>query len=46
MTRIVLDLHAGNMLVVAEGVEEKEEFEYLIGLGVDLFQGFYLGRPA
>ena len=40
------ELHAMNMLVVGEGVEEKEEFEYLVKLGVDLFQGFYLARPA
>ena len=46
ISRLVLDLHSKNMLVVAEGVEEKEEFDYLIGLGVDLFQGFYLVRPA
>lgn len=46
VTRLVLDFHSKNMLVVAEGVEEKEEFEYLIGLGVDLFQGYYLARPA
>ena len=46
VTRLVLDFHSKNMLVVAEGVEEKEEFDYLIGLGVDLFQGYYLARPA
>ncbi len=44
--RLVFKFHAKNMLVVAEGVEEKEEFDYLVGLGVDLFQGFYLARPA
>lgn len=38
--------HDKGILVVAEGVEEKEEFEYLVGLGVDLFQGYYLARPA
>ncbi len=46
VTRLVLDFHSKNILVVAEGVEEKEEFDYLVGLGVDLFQGFYLARPA
>ena len=40
------ELHAMGMLVVGEGVEEKEEFEYLVSLGIDLFQGFYLARPA
>lgn len=39
-------LHGMNKLVVAEGVETKEEFEYLAELGADLFQGYYLGRPA
>lgn len=33
-------------LVVAEGVETKEEFEYLVEIGADLFQGYYLARPA
>lgn len=46
VTRLVLDFHSKKMLVVAEGVEEKEEFDYLVGLGVDLFQGYYLARPA
>ena len=44
--RLVLDFHSKDMLVVAEGVEEKEEFDHLVGLGVDLFQGYYLARPA
>ena len=37
--------HSKNFLIVAEGIEEKEEFEYLVGLGIDLFQGYYLARP-
>jgi len=43
---LVLKLHSDGILVVAEGVEEKAEFDYLVGLGVDLFQGYYLARPA
>ncbi|MCR5337843.1 MAG: EAL domain-containing protein [Lachnospiraceae bacterium] len=43
---LVLKFHSEGILVVAEGVEEKEEFDYLVGLGVDLFQGYYLARPA
>ena len=43
---LVLEFHSRGLLVVAEGVEEKEEFDYLIGLGVDLYQGYYLARPA
>lgn len=39
-------LHSMNKIVVVEGVETKEEFEYLVSLGADLYQGYYLGRPA
>ena len=46
VTSLVLYFHSKNMLVVAEGVEEKAEFDYLAGIGVDLFQGYYLARPA
>lgn len=38
--------HSKDIMVVAEGIEEKEEFEYLVGLGVDLYQGYYLAHPA
>ena len=43
---LVLDFHKLDILVGVEGVETKEEFNYLVGLGVDLFQGYYLERPA
>lgn len=42
---IIDELHQNNILVVAEGIETKEEFDYLVSLGADLFQGYYLGRP-
>ena len=42
---LVAKFHAKGILVVAEGVEEKAEFDYLVGLGIDLFQGYYLARP-
>ena len=44
--KLIEHFHSKNILVVAEGIEEKEEFEYLQGLGVDLYQGYYLARPA
>lgn len=44
--KLVLLFHSKGILVVAEGIEEKEEFDCLIGIGVDLFQGYYLGRPT
>jgi len=39
------DFHSKGIRVAAEGGEEKEEFDCLVGLGVDLFQGYYLARP-
>lgn len=41
----IMQFHTRNMLVVGEGVETRKEFEYLVGLGVDLFQGYYLAKP-
>ena len=43
---LVTNFHNRGIKVVAEGVEEKEEFDYLTGLGIDLYQGYYLARPA
>lgn len=43
---IIMQLHSMKKLVVAEGIETKEEFDYLVNLGADLFQGYYLARPA
>lgn len=42
---IIETMHARNIEVVAEGIETKEEFDYLVKLGADYFQGYYLGRP-
>lgn len=35
-----------NIRVVAEGVETVEELQTVIGLGVDLIQGYYTAKPA
>ena len=43
---IIDTMHSLNKLIVAEGVETKEEFDYLVSIGADLFQGYYLARPA
>lgn len=43
---IIDSMHKRGIKVVAEGVETKEEFDYLVGLGADLFQGYYLAKPA
>ncbi|WP_374473442.1 EAL domain-containing protein [Arenimonas sp.] len=34
------------MKLIAEGVETREELACLAGLGIDLFQGYLLARPA
>lgn len=43
---IIANMHDLKITVIAEGVETKEEFEYLKSIGADLFQGYYLGRPS
>lgn len=40
------EFHSRGIIAVAEGIERKEEFDYLAGIGIDLFQGYYLARPA
>ena len=36
--------HANGQMVIAEGVEKKEELSMVISMGVDYLQGFLLGR--
>lgn len=38
--------HSQNRQVLAEGIETKAEYEYLLSIGIDLFQGYYLGMPS
>jgi len=38
--------HAIGTIVVAEGVETREQLELVQGLGCDIAQGYLLGRPA
>jgi len=37
--------HKLGMEVVAEGVENKEQADYLTGIGVDLLQGYFYSKP-
>ncbi len=37
--------HELGMRVVTEGVETEEQFEFLKGMGCEMFQGFYFDRP-
>lgn len=38
-------LHSLNLKVVAEGVEEKEQLDEMLALGVDYIQGYYFSKP-
>ncbi len=46
LLEIVVDLvKRQDILILAEGIETKEEFSYLRGLDVDYMQGFCIGMP-
>lgn len=34
------------MKVIAEGIERPEEFRFAESLGIELFQGYFIGRPS
>ena len=34
-----------NMKIVAEGIEKKEQVDFLAKLGCDMIQGFYFAKP-
>ena len=36
---------AMDLLTVAEGVEEKEQVDFLKGIGCNIIQGYYFSRP-
>ncbi len=42
---IVGILNQNNVRIVSEGVETKEEYEFLLDLKIDSMQGFYLSKP-
>jgi EAL domain-containing protein (putative c-di-GMP-specific phosphodiesterase class I) len=49
-TRIILNMVVDlakqlQMIVVSEGVENKDQVDYLTSVGCDIFQGFYFERP-
>ena len=43
--KIIDMFHKDNILVIAKGIEKKEDYEYIMTTDVDYVQGFYLGRP-
>jgi diguanylate cyclase (GGDEF)-like protein len=46
VTAVISMAHSLNLVVVAEGVETREEFEFLANLGCDEAQGYYFSRPV
>lgn len=46
ITKLVQIAATKNTLVLAEGVETREELKKVIECGVDLLQGFYFGKPS
>ena len=46
VTAVISMAHSLNLVVVAEGVETREEFDFLSNLGCDEAQGYYFSRPV
>lgn len=47
IVRSIIDLaHKIGLRVLAEGIETREQFEWLIEAGCDMGQGYYMARPA
>ena len=46
VTAVISMAHSLNLMVVAEGVETREELDFLSNLGCDEAQGYYFSRPV
>jgi len=46
LSELTTKMHEKMIVVLAEGVETEEEYNCLMDIGVDFFQGYFLGRPA
>ncbi|MDD4355092.1 MAG: EAL domain-containing protein, partial [Candidatus Izemoplasmatales bacterium] len=45
ISRIIQLVHSLDILVVAEGVEKRRQYEYLKQISTDVFQGFLFSKP-
>lgn len=43
---IIAMAHALKMTIVVEGVETKEQYEFIVNNNADYIQGFYFGKPS
>lgn len=46
VSNIIALAHQRNIMVIAEGIERREELETLLSMQVDYLQGYYLARPS
>ncbi len=44
--RMVPLFHSLDLMVVSEGVETQEQYEYLVSVGVNYIQGYYFSKPV
>jgi diguanylate cyclase (GGDEF)-like protein len=45
VTAMIAMGHGLNLSVLAEGVENGEQMDFLVARGIDLMQGYYIGKP-
>ncbi|MCK4706766.1 MAG: EAL domain-containing protein, partial [Gammaproteobacteria bacterium] len=43
---IIAMAHSLGLGIIAEGVETKEQFDFLRARGTETLQGYYMGKPA
>ncbi len=44
--RIITTCHRVGIKVIAKDIERKEELERVLGMDIELLQGYYLGEPS
>jgi EAL domain-containing protein (putative c-di-GMP-specific phosphodiesterase class I) len=46
LTSVISMVHGLGLEVVAEGIEEQHQVDFLKALGCEYFQGYFFGRPV